>query len=109
MRRHLRAMVSQALMSVRAMVTRLVERRDDRILTWQGDGALAAFSFNGKITQATLCGMEIIHGLFVYNLVARLQNLGRTASPPPSLIVKTILPPTAVWGGGSMPRERPLA
>ena len=70
-RRYPREMVNEALASVRAMVTRFVERRDGRIWQWQGDGALAAFYFNDKIVQATLCGMEIIHELFVYNLIAR--------------------------------------
>jgi class 3 adenylate cyclase len=70
-RRYPRDVVSQALTSVRTLVTRLVEKRDGRIWSWEGDGALAAFYFNDKILQATLCGMEIIHELFVYNLVGR--------------------------------------
>jgi class 3 adenylate cyclase len=70
-RRYPKEMVNEALSSVRSMVTRFVEKRDGRIWTWQGDGALAAFYFNDKIIQATLCAMEIIHELFVYNLVAR--------------------------------------
>ncbi len=75
-RRYPRAVISEAYASVREMVTRLVERRDGRIWGWEGDGGLAAFYFLDKTIQATLCGMEIVHELFIYNL------LGRTLPEP---------------------------
>ena len=70
-RRYPRDLVSEAYANVRAIVTRLVEKRDGRIWTWEGDGAIAAFYFADKTIQATLCGMEIVHELFLYNLVGR--------------------------------------
>ena len=70
-RRYPRAQVAEAYASVRAMITRQVEKRDGRIWGWEGDGGLAAFYFLDKTIQATLCGMEIVHELFVYNLLGR--------------------------------------
>jgi class 3 adenylate cyclase len=70
-RRYPRDLVSAAYAGVRELVTRMVEKRDGRIWSWEGDGALAAFYFADKTIQATLCGMEIIHELFVLNLVGR--------------------------------------
>jgi len=75
-RRYARADVSAAYGQVRAMIGRLVENRDGRIWGWEGDGCIAAFYFADKTIQATLCGMEIVHELFVYNL------LGRTLPEP---------------------------
>jgi class 3 adenylate cyclase len=70
-RRYPGGQVAEAYVSVRAMITRQVEKRDGRIWGWEGDGGLAAFYFLDKTIQATLCGMEIAHELFVYNLLGR--------------------------------------
>ena len=70
-RRYPRGLVNAAYTTVRDLVTRLVEKRDGRVWSWEGDGGLAAFYFNDKTIQATLCGMEVIHELFLYNLVGR--------------------------------------
>jgi class 3 adenylate cyclase len=70
-RRYPRGLINAAYATVRDMVTRLVEKRDGRVWSWEGDGGLAAFYFSDKTIQATLCGMEIIHELFLYNLVGR--------------------------------------
>ena len=70
-RRYPRGLVNAAYATVRDMVTRLVEKRDGRVWSWEGDGGLAAFYFNDKTIQATLCGMELIHEMFLYNLVGR--------------------------------------
>jgi class 3 adenylate cyclase len=70
-RRYPRGLINAAYATVRDMVTRLVEKRDGRVWSWEGDGGLAAFYFSDKTIQATLCGMEIIHELFLYNLIGR--------------------------------------
>jgi class 3 adenylate cyclase len=70
-RRFGRAKVAEAFAALRDMVARFVERRDGRVWGWEGDGGLAAFYFIDRTIQATLCGMEIIHELFFYNLLAR--------------------------------------
>jgi class 3 adenylate cyclase len=70
-RRLPRGQVADAFAAVRARITRQVEKRDGRIWGWEGDGGLAAFYFLDKTIQATLCGIEIVHELFVYNLLSR--------------------------------------
>ncbi|MGA2764694.1 MAG: hypothetical protein ABSG17_15185 [Spirochaetia bacterium] len=68
-RRYPRGLIDSTYTAVRELVTRLVEKRDGRIWSWEGDGGLAAFYFIDKTIQATLCGMEIIHELFLFNLL----------------------------------------
>jgi class 3 adenylate cyclase len=75
-RRYSKEQVSTVYTVVRDMATRLVEKREGRIWGWEGDGGLAAFYFIDKTIQATLCGMEIVHDLFLFNL------LGRTLPEP---------------------------
>jgi class 3 adenylate cyclase len=70
-RRYPRALVTAAYDDVRNLVTTLVEKRDGRVWDIEGDGGLAAFYFADKTIQATLCGMELIHELFLYNLLDR--------------------------------------
>jgi class 3 adenylate cyclase len=70
-RRYSRSLINAAYLYVREMVARTVEKREGRIWNWEGDGGLAAFYFGEKNVQATLCGMEIIHELFIYNLLKR--------------------------------------
>ena len=78
-RRYTKAQVEAVYSMLRDMVTRFVEKREGRIWSWEGDGGLAAFYFIDKTIQATLCGMEIVHDLFLYNL------LGRTLPEPLNL------------------------
>ncbi len=54
---------------VRELIRRNVEKRNGRLWGWEGDGGLAAFYFLDKNIQATLCGMEIVHELFFFNLL----------------------------------------
>jgi class 3 adenylate cyclase len=61
--------VDSAFEKVRDLVKRSVEKRNGRIWSWEGDGGLAAFYFLDKNIQATLCGMELIHEIFLYNLL----------------------------------------
>lgn len=66
-----REQVAAAYAGVRDMITRQVEKRDGRIWGWEGDGGVAAFYFQDKTIQATLCGMEVVHELFLFNLLGR--------------------------------------
>jgi hypothetical protein len=61
--------VDGAFEKLRELVKRAVEKRNGRIWSWEGDGGLAAFYFLDKNIQATLCGMEIIHEIFLFNLL----------------------------------------
>jgi class 3 adenylate cyclase len=75
-RRYPRSLIDSTYSAVRDIITRVVEKREGRIWNWEGDGGLAAFYFIDKTIQATLCGMEILHELFLYNLLG-------TALPEP--------------------------
>ncbi|HVP18490.1 MAG TPA: hypothetical protein VMU36_05790 [Spirochaetia bacterium] len=68
-RRYPKALIDSTYGAVRDIVTRIVEKRDGRIWNWEGDGGLAAFYFIDKTIQATLCGMEMLHELFLFNLL----------------------------------------
>jgi class 3 adenylate cyclase len=70
-RRYPRGSIKEVYGRVKDLVTRLVEKRDGRIWGWEGDGGLAAFYYNDRTIQATLCGMEILHELFLYNLLGK--------------------------------------
>lgn len=69
-RRYPAEQVRAAFGSMKEIVRRQVERRDGRIWSWEGDGGLAAFYFGDKAVQATLCGVEILHEMYLYNLLA---------------------------------------
>ncbi|RJP24310.1 MAG: hypothetical protein C4529_02895 [Deltaproteobacteria bacterium] len=57
------------------IVKRSLNRRNGRIWSWEGDGGLIAFYFSSKNQMATLCAMEILHELFLYNrLSCRLDE-----------------------------------
>jgi class 3 adenylate cyclase len=62
-------LLRNAYQQVRDLIRGSVERRNGRIWNWEGDGGLAAFYFLDKNIQATLCGMEILHELFLFNLL----------------------------------------
>ena len=64
-----RSVIAAVYGALRDLVTRIVEKRDGRIWSWEGDGGLAAFYFMDKTIQATLCGMEIVHELLLQNLL----------------------------------------
>jgi class 3 adenylate cyclase len=70
-RRYPRKHVKEVYASMKDLAARLVEKRDGRIWSWEGDGGLAAFYFGDKTIQATLCAMEILHELFLYNLLGK--------------------------------------
>jgi class 3 adenylate cyclase len=69
-RRYPKALIATVYGSLRDLVTRIAEKRDGRIWSWEGDGGLAAFYFMDKTIQATLCGMEIVHELLLQNLLS---------------------------------------
>ncbi len=54
----------------RSIVQKAIERRNGRIWNWAGDGGLAAFYFSNKNSNAVMSAMEIIHDLYLYNLVS---------------------------------------
>jgi hypothetical protein len=68
-RRYPRRIVQTTYADLRAITNEVIGRRNGRIWTWEGDGGLVAFYFGNKHTSATLCAMEILHELFLYNRI----------------------------------------
>ena len=60
--------VQEAYNHIRDLFLRVVEKRRGRIWLWEGDGGLAAFQYGHPTMSATLCGMEVLNELLVYNL-----------------------------------------
>ena len=60
--------MSDIYRSVRQMVSRCAEHHNGRLWGWEGDGGVAAFTFEEQNLRATLAGMQMINELFVYNL-----------------------------------------
>ncbi len=59
--------VSRVYADLQALARGIVEKRDGRLWSWEGDGALAAFYFRNKNVTATLCGIELLVEVFLYN------------------------------------------
>jgi class 3 adenylate cyclase len=66
-RQNPRGKIEKAYGDLRLMVNRAVTSRLGRLWTWEGDGALAAFSFGPMEKSAVFCGMDMLHELFFYN------------------------------------------
>ena len=54
---------------VRKIVFGISESKYGRIWLWEGDGGLIAFYFNEKENIAAMSAIEILHELFIYNLL----------------------------------------
>lgn len=63
--------VEKAYRYVKNMTGSIGQDREGTIHKWEGDGGLLVFFPNNRnaCENPTLCGMEIIHNLFFYNLV----------------------------------------
>ena len=70
-RRYPASAVRSTFSAMKEIARRQVEKRDGRIWSWEGDGGLAAFYLGDRSLQATLCGIEILHELHLFNLLAR--------------------------------------
>jgi class 3 adenylate cyclase len=67
-RKYSRKETVKAFTDVKKIIAGVVEKREGRIWSWEGDGALAAFYFGNKNTQVVLTGIEILLEIFMYNL-----------------------------------------
>lgn len=61
--------VEKTYADLRHIVQEACEKRNGRIWNWEGDGVLVAFYFSGRNTNTMLSAMEILHELYVYNLI----------------------------------------
>lgn len=68
-REHGRRRMSDLYRTLREMLTASVERRNGRLWGWEGDGGVAAFTFEEQNQRATLSGIEFLNELFLYNLI----------------------------------------
>ena len=59
--------VKSAYLTMRDLLINSVEKRNGRVWSWDGDGALAAFCFGNMNESAVLSAMELLHDLFLYN------------------------------------------
>lgn len=60
--------VRSAYERIRELFQRIVEKRRGRIWLWEGDGGLAAFQYGHPNMSATLCGMEFMNEILLFNL-----------------------------------------
>jgi class 3 adenylate cyclase len=62
--------VGAAYERMREIFQRIVEKRRGRVWLWEGDGGMAAFQYGHPNMSATLCGMEFMNEMLLYNLYA---------------------------------------
>jgi hypothetical protein len=63
--------IKAAYDAINRVFTGAVVRRQGRVWSWEGDGALAAFCFGQQEKSAVFAGMEILNELWFFN---RLEN-----------------------------------
>jgi class 3 adenylate cyclase len=66
--------IQKTYSDLRALVQTSIIKRNGRIWNWEGDGGLVAFYFSHKNIHAVLSAMEILHELYIYNLVRSNLN-----------------------------------
>lgn len=67
-REHGREAMSELYGALRMLVSEACETRNGRLWGWEGDGGIAAFTFEEQNQRATLSGIEILNELLIYNL-----------------------------------------
>lgn len=66
-REHGQGVMSRLYGVLREMITAVAEKRNGRLWGWEGDGGIAAFTFEEQNQRATLAGIELINEVFIYN------------------------------------------
>ena len=69
LRNYSEEVVKRTYADLRSIVKRIVENRHGRIWQWEGDGVLIAFYLSNRDNNAALSAMEIIHELYIYNIL----------------------------------------
>ena len=67
---HGQATMQGIYQSLQQMASESVGRRNGRLWDWEGDGGLFAFTFEEENERAVHAGVELLHELFLYNLVS---------------------------------------
>jgi len=73
-KRYPRKKIEEVYAGFRTLVQNIVEKRCGRIWNWEGDGGLCAFYFFKKNNLAAHSAMEILHELYIYNLLNQLEE-----------------------------------
>jgi hypothetical protein len=63
-----REAMSDLYRTLRGMLASIAEKRNGRLWGWEGDGGIAAFTFEEQNQRATLTGIELLNELLLYNL-----------------------------------------
>jgi len=66
--------IQKTYSDLRTIVQTSIIKRNGRIWNWEGDGGLVAFYFSNKNVHAVISAMEILHELYIYNLVYSVLN-----------------------------------
>lgn len=66
-REHGQRTMSRLYSHLRETVAMIAEKRNGRLWGWEGDGGVAAFTFEEQNQRATLAAMELINEVFLYN------------------------------------------
>ncbi len=69
-RRHGQGSMQRIYQTLRQIVTESVQRRNGRLWGWEGDGGLFAFTFEEENQRAVHSAVEVLHELFLYNLIS---------------------------------------
>ncbi|HPM35334.1 MAG TPA: hypothetical protein PLE16_12150 [Spirochaetota bacterium] len=67
-RKYSKTVIESTYSDLRQIVEMASDRRNGRIWSWEGDGGIIAFYFGNRNKFATLCGIEIVNQLYMYNL-----------------------------------------
>ncbi|MFP4112761.1 MAG: hypothetical protein ACOC2Y_00915 [Spirochaetota bacterium] len=62
--------------ALRSMLTAAAEKRNGRVWGWEGDGGIAAFTFEEHNQRATITGIELVNEIYLYNLLECPINEG---------------------------------
>lgn len=68
-RRHSEDLIQQIYSEISTTIKDITSKRNGRLWNWEGDGGLIAFYFSNKNKNAALSAIEIVHELYIYNLI----------------------------------------
>ena len=68
------SIIRQTYQNFKNIVKSLVEKRDGRIWTWEGDGGIAAFHIKDYINQSILSAIDILSAMPIFNSTSNYIN-----------------------------------
>lgn len=61
------AIIRQTYQNFKNLIKNIIEKRDGRIWTWEGDGGVAAFHIKDYINQSVLAAIDILSAMPIFN------------------------------------------